>query len=155
MTYALDVRSQMIACILDSIPLNVGCFILLDMWYFKLKCGFLVLFPYFITDLYRRVGVEEYLRDTWVPLKIPIYPFKIWGEDAPGKSKKRNINLVKLIDEDTDSHSPSIIGTIEEILVEIMAIKELMAGYLWGRESLPSPVTPILLNPIMRNIWRT
>lgn len=81
-----------------------------------------------ITELYRRAGVEEYLRDTWVNPRTTIYPLKIRGEDVHGKRKKRMIDLGKSIDKDADSCRPSIIGPLEEILMEMRKIKELVYG---------------------------
>ncbi|KAF3655452.1 hypothetical protein FXO37_15941 [Capsicum annuum] len=62
----------------------------------------------------------------------PIYPLKIWGEGAPGKSKKRKINLGKSIDEDRGPCGTSIIGLFKKILVEMGVIKELVDGLPQG-----------------------
>lgn len=53
-----------------------------------------------------------------------IYPLKIRGERASGKSKKRKINLSKSIGKDTDSCWPSIAGTFDKNWVEMRSIKE-------------------------------
>lgn len=81
----------------------------------------------FCSYLHRRSRVEEYIRDTWVLQKNPIYPLKIREESALGKSKKRKINLGKSTDEDIDSCRTSIIGLFKEISIDMGAIRELVS----------------------------
>lgn len=70
---------------------------------FKNQGGSLLLFSSLIIELRRRVGVEEYPRDTWIYPKKPIYPLKIWGEGTLGKTKKKNIDLGKSDDAEIKS----------------------------------------------------
>ncbi|KAF3623054.1 hypothetical protein FXO37_32057 [Capsicum annuum] len=97
------------------------------MRYFK-NTGSLLLFPSLITELCRRAGVEEYPHDTWVWSKTLIYSLKSRVEDAPGKTKKRKIDLGKSIHKDIDSCRPSTSSPFEEISIEIRAIRELVSG---------------------------
>lgn len=99
------------------------------MRYVKKPDSSLLLLPSLITELYRRLGVEEYSKETWVHPKNPIYPLKIQGEGVFGNSKKRKIDLEKSTYKDMDSFRPSIIGSFEEIIVEIRTIMELVFGF--------------------------
>lgn len=123
-----DMQSHMVSCILADITLNIGQCAILDMWNFKNHSGILLLFPSLINELCRRVGVVQYLEDTWVYPNTPIYRLKIRGEGAPGKSKKRKINLGKLTEDVTESCSPSTADPFDEISVDLRAIKKLVAG---------------------------
>lgn len=110
MTTVLDMRSRMVACILENISLNVGRLMILDIKHFKIHGGTLLLFPSFITELCKRFKVEEYPRDTWVQPNTLIYPLKIWGEGLSSKSKKTKINVDNSTYEDTNSSRTSKAG---------------------------------------------
>lgn len=107
MTYVPNMRAQMIACIMDYIPLNFEKFVLSDIRHIKNQGGPLLMFPSLITKLCKRAGVEEDPRDTWVCPKILIYLLNIRGEGTFRKIKNRKVDLGKSVEDDMDSSRPS------------------------------------------------
>lgn len=99
---------------------------------FKNQVDSLFLFPALIIEFFMISKFEEYSRDIWVYPKTSIYPLKIQGEGALGKSKKIKINSDMSVDKDTVSCNPSIVGLSELILVEMRAIKELVSWFNIG-----------------------
>lgn len=77
MIKVLDLQSWMVTYILDKISMNVGRLVTSDVKFFKNHSGKHFLFPYLITELSKRVGFMEYVKDTWVHPNTPVYPFKI------------------------------------------------------------------------------
>ncbi|KAF3614679.1 putative 14 kDa proline-rich protein DC2.15-like [Capsicum annuum] len=92
---------------------GVRMLVILDMAHIKNQGGVPLLFPLLIKKLCKRDKVEVYLGDTCVSPRHHIYPFKIWGEGASGKSKKRKINLCRSKRGDVDSCRPSTAGSLE------------------------------------------
>lgn len=78
----------MVACILDNISLNVGLFVLSEFWTYKAQDGPMLIFSSLITELYKRAGVKEYLEDTWIVTKAPIYQLKMHGKGIIFKRKE-------------------------------------------------------------------
>ncbi|KAF3650944.1 hypothetical protein FXO37_18235 [Capsicum annuum] len=108
-------HAQMVAYLLDNIPLNVVYFMLSEIWYFKNKGGPMLKFPSVITDLSKIFEVEECLGDTLISPKTPIYPLKIQKKSALGKTKKRKVDLEKLMKDYMHSCRPSSAGLFEDL----------------------------------------
>lgn len=70
----------------------------------------MLMFPSMITEMCRRVKVEEYLGDNWISPNTPIYPLKIRGKVTLGKSKKRKVKSEKSMEDNIDSYRPSSVG---------------------------------------------
>lgn len=134
MTYILVIRDQMLACLLENIPLNIGRFILSEIRYYKNRGCPILLYASFITELCKRVEVEEYPRDNWISPKTPIYLLKIHCMGVPSKNKKKKIDLGKSVDDDIDPCWPFIAGSFDKLSNEIRSIRELIFGLLTGLE---------------------
>lgn len=91
--------------------------------------GILFLFPSLITELCTRSEVKEYAVDTWVHPSPRIFPLNMQGDCAPSQSKNRKVDFGNSIAEDLDSCRPSTTGPLEDIDVDIKAIKELVSGF--------------------------
>ncbi|KAF3673771.1 hypothetical protein FXO38_05511 [Capsicum annuum] len=122
-----DLCDYMVSCILEDIPLNVIRLIFSNLKFYRNYGGMHLLFPYLITDLCKRARVVVYPGDTWVYPGTPIYSLKIQGEGAPGKNKKRKINIRKSIIEDSESSRPSTTNPFDDISNEIRTIKDLVS----------------------------
>lgn len=107
--------SQMVACTIDSIPLNVGHFVIIKLRHYKNHGIPMLMFPSLITELFKRVEVEKYLGDNQISSKTLIYPLKMHGEVTTSKNKKRKINLGKSVDDDLESWSPSSAKPFEDL----------------------------------------
>lgn len=51
----------------------------------------ILIFPYLITELFKKAEIEEYLGDNWISLKTPIYLLKMCGEGTTSNIKNRLI----------------------------------------------------------------
>lgn len=97
--------------------------------YFKIHGGTNLFDPCLITELCKRQRLEEYASDTCVCPSAPIYPLRIWGEGTLQKSKKRNINLEEPTCSEPEPNRPTTMGPLEEIGVNVVTIKELVASF--------------------------
>ncbi|KAF3634188.1 hypothetical protein FXO37_26620 [Capsicum annuum] len=104
------------------------------MKFFKNQSGMHLLFHFLVTKLCKRNGVVEYFRDTWVHPRALIYPLKILGEGASGKSKKKKIELGKLTCEDIESCRSSTASPFEQIGVDLRMIREYVLRFTQGSE---------------------
>lgn len=55
------------------------------------------------------------------------------------------------MEDDTNSSRPSTASPFEEISFQMRTIRDFVSNLPWGRESIPPPVTPMLLNSTMRD----
>lgn len=76
--------------------------------------------------------MEEYPIDTWVKLNPYITLHKIRGIGVPSQSKKRKVDLSKPTVEEPNYCRPSTTGHLEDIGIDIKAIKELVSGLPQG-----------------------
>lgn len=74
----------------------------------------------------------EYTYDTGVHPRTPLYRLKILGEGAPGKRKKRKINVGKSKIKESKSYTPLTAGPLENSVVNNRVIKELVSGLPQG-----------------------
>lgn len=121
---------QMVAYPLDNIPLNIGWFVLIEIQHYSNKGGPVLLLSSLITELYRQFEVDEFQKISWVSPKTPNYPLKIREERALRKSKKRKVDLGRLVEDDVGSYRPSIVGPFYEISDEMRTTKELVSKIL-------------------------
>lgn len=92
MTFVTELCTCMVSCLISGIALNVGQIVLEEWRHYKIQSGTLFPFPSLITELCKRVGVEEYSTYTWVkPIPHITLP-KIMGEGAPEHNKKRKVD---------------------------------------------------------------
>lgn len=82
--------------------------------------------------------MKKYVIDTWVHLRPRIFLLKIQGKGDPGQSKRRKIDLGKLIIEESESCRPSTTGNLEDIGVDIRVIKELVPRLPKGPREPPT-----------------
>ncbi|KAF3656950.1 hypothetical protein FXO38_13905 [Capsicum annuum] len=132
MTAVIGKLSYMVSCILDNNPLTVYHLVLSDIKFYRNYGGTHLLFPSLINELCKKVRVVEYPDDTWVSPGTPIYHLKIQGEGAPGKRKKRKIDLGKSTVEESESYRPSTFKPLEDIGIDIRFINELVSGLPQG-----------------------
>lgn len=93
----------MAACLLDNIFVNVGHFFILELQEFKVHDESFLIIPSVIIELCRQAGVEEFKRDNWVELSVPIFPQKKQGKGTFTKNKKRKIYFRKSSQVETNS----------------------------------------------------
>ncbi|KAF3640313.1 hypothetical protein FXO37_23556 [Capsicum annuum] len=138
MTSVTYLRARMVACLMSGIALNVGHIMLKEWRYFKIQDGTLLSFLSLITKLCRRVDMEEYPIGTWVKPRPYITLLKIRGEGTPRHNKKRKIDLVKSTVEEPKSCRPPTARPLEDIGIDVRAIKDLVSGFPQGIEELSS-----------------
>lgn len=126
-TTVTDMGAWILACLLSSVTLNIGQIVISELRNFTNHEGTLLLFLSLITELSKRVQVEECVKDTWVHPGPRTFPLKFLGEVAPSQSKKRKVDSGISTQEDTDSCMLSSFNPLDDISGQIWVVQELLS----------------------------